>query len=235
VTTGCLPCPHYKGNNPTQAQIRAALYSAADAYHLPRNLLLAVAWQESRWHQDVLSCDGGIGLMQIQDYTAPWLNGQSVPACGLVATSYDVNALQGNADLGAKYLVYLSCFFSYWGNDGGTSAANPGAYTMAWYYQNAGLQYPDTKNADGTPNPNSLCTAVFGDPIHPEYAALPTTTASPWSCPYSATTGDATLLDITLSAYNEGADNVVRNGIFNWWYVQGVEGWIPQFAAGSLP
>jgi soluble lytic murein transglycosylase-like protein len=65
----CVPCPYYSGNNPSQSAIRAALNSAADAYHLSRNLLLAVAWQESRWHEDVLSCDGGIGLMQVQSYS----------------------------------------------------------------------------------------------------------------------------------------------------------------------
>ncbi|MGZ3680982.1 MAG: transglycosylase SLT domain-containing protein [Ktedonobacterales bacterium] len=228
-------CPTYTGNNPSQSQIRAALYTAADTYHLPRNLLLAVAWQESRWHEDVTSCDGGIGLMQLQYYTWPWLNGQSVPACGLAATNDDPKTLQGNANLGAKYLVWLSCFYSYWGANGGTSVSSPGQYTIAWYYQQAGLQYPDTKNADGSTNSKSFCAAVFNDPAHPEYAALPATTANPWSCPYSAVTNDPSLLDITLSAYNEGADYTNQNGIQNWWYVHGVEGFIPQFAAGALP
>ncbi len=235
-TSACQSsCPTYTGNNPSQSQIRAALYTAADTYHLPRNLLLAVAWQESRWHEDVTSCDGGIGLMQLQYYTWPWLNNQVVPACGLTATNDDPQTLQGNANLGAKYLVWLSCFYSYWGNNGGTSVSNPGQYTIAWYYQQAGLQYPDTKNADGSANANSLCAAVFNDTAHPEYAALPATTADPWSCPYSAVATDPTLLDITLSAYNEGADYTNKNGIQNWWYVQGVEGFIPQFAAGTLP
>lgn len=236
TTSACQSsCPTYTGNNPSQSQIRAALYTAAAAYHLPRNLLLAVAWQESRWHEDVTSCDGGIGLMQVQYYTWPWLNGQSVPACGLTTTSYDPQTLQGNANLGAKYLVWLSCFYSYWGNNGGTSVSNPGNSTIAWYYRQAGLQYPDTKNADGTANANSFCAAVFNNPAYPEYAALPSTTADPWSCPYEAKTGDATLLDITLSAYNEGADYTNKNGIQNWWYVNGVEGFVPQFAAGTLP
>ena len=228
-------CPTYTGNNPSQSQIRTALYTAADTYHLPRNLLLAVAWQESRWHEDVTSCDGGIGLMQLQYYTWPWLNSQSVPACGLTATNDDPKTLQGNANLGAKYLVWLSCFYSYWGANGGTSVSSPGQYTIAWYYQQAGLQYPDTKNADGSTNSKSFCAAVFNDPAHPEYAALPATTANPWSCPYSAVTNDPSLLDITLSAYNEGADYTNQNGIQNWWYVHGVEGFIPQFAAGTLP
>jgi hypothetical protein len=231
----CTPCPYYSGNNPSQPAIRAALDSAADAYHLPRNLLLAVAWQESRWHEDVLSCDGGIGLMQLQYYTWPWLNQQSVPACGLAQTSYDPNTLQGNADLGAKFLAWLSCFYSYWGDNGGTSVGNPGQYTIAWYYHQAGLHYPDTTTPGGAPNPNSLCAAVFNDSSNPEYAALPSTTAQPWSCPYSATAGDPTLLDFTLSAYNEGPGYTDQYGIQNWWYVNGVEGFIPQFASGTLP
>lgn len=225
----CRPCPYYAGDNPSQAQISVALNTAADMYGVPRNLVRAVAWQESRWHEDVVSCDGGIGLMQIQYYTYPWLNGQSVPVCGLSTTSYDPYTLDGNARLGAKYLKWLSCFYSYWGANGGTSPSSPGAYTIAWYYQQAGLPYPDT----GTPN--SLCAAVFNDPARPEYAALPSDTSQPWSCPYSATAGDNTLLDATLSAYNEGADNFNRYGIFNQWYVSGVEGWIPQFASGALP
>lgn len=173
--------------------------------------------------------------MQIQYYTYPWLNSQIVPECGLTATTYDPNTLAGNADLGAKFLAWLSCFYSYWGNNGGSSLASPGLDTIDWYYQQAQLQYPDTLNSNGTPNPQSLCAAVWSDPNHPEYRALPSTTSDPWSCPYSATVGDATLLDFTLSAYNEGPTYTDENGIQNWPYVDAVEGFIPEFAAGSLP
>ena len=193
------------------------------------NLLYAVAWQESKWHQDVYSCDGGIGLMQIQYYTAPWLNQQSVSVCGLGATNYDVQTLQGNANLGAKFLKWLSCFYSYWGNNGGTSVSNPGAYTAAWYYKNAGLPFPDSASA------TSLCKAVYDDPQQPWYPALPSANTTTWSCPFSAAAGDATLLDITVSAYNEGPGNVSLYGINNWWYVNGVEGYIAPFANGTLP
>ncbi|GAC1447570.1 MAG: hypothetical protein PVSMB4_03220 [Ktedonobacterales bacterium] len=225
----CQPCPYYAGNNPSQSAIRAALYAAADTYTLPHNLLLAVAWQESHWHQDVLSCDGGIGLMQVQYYTWPWLNTVSEPNCGLAATSYDPNTLQGNANLGAKYLAYLSCFYSYDGGHAGT-LQHPATYTIAWYYQQAGLAYPDLNNPKG-----SLCAAVYNDPNHPEYRDLPSTTSATWSCPYSATAGDTTLLDITLSAYNDGPGYTDTCGICNPWYVQGVEGYIPQFYSGALP
>ena len=246
LSATCTPCPYYKGGNPSQDQIRAALYQAADQYHLPRNLLLADAWQESKWHEDVISCDGGIGLMQIQYYTYPWLNGVSVPACGLSPTSYDPNTLQGNADLGAKFFVWLSCFYSYWGDDGGTSPSNPGADTMAWYYQQAHLNYPDMTNPNGSANPNSFCAAVFNDPANSYYAALPATTAGVWSCPYNASTSEAycpsydpngqpSLLDITLSAYNEGPGYTDQYAIQNCWYVDSVEAYIPQFASSALP
>jgi Transglycosylase SLT domain len=246
ISAACQPCPYYKGNNPSQSQIRAALYQAADQYHLPRNLLLADAWQESKWHEDVISCDGGIGLMQIQYYTYPWLNGVSVPQCGLSPTNYDPYSLQGNANLGAKFFVWLSCFYSYWGDNGGTSPSNPGAYTIAWYYQQAHLNYPDTTNPNGSSNLNSFCGAVFNTPNNAYYAALPSTTAGVWSCPYNAATaqaycpsydtnGQPSLLDITLSAYNEGPGYTDQYGIQNCWYVDSVEAYIPQFASGALP
>ena len=234
-TATCAACPVYLGNNPDQATISAALEAAALKYGLPVNLLKAVAWQESRWHVDVLSCDGGIGLMQIQYYTYPWLNSVVEPACDLVATTDDPYTLEGNADLGAKYIKWLSCFYSYWGDNGGISPTSPGAYTIASYYQQAGLQYPDSLTANGASNPGSYCAAAYNDPNHPEYAALPSTTSDVWSCPYSATSGDNTLLDMTLSAYNEGAGYTDQYGIQNPWYVSGVAGWIPQFASGALP
>jgi len=235
ATPTCQACPVYLGSNPDQTSLAQTMTNAATKYGLPVNLVMAVAWQESRWHADVLSCDGGIGLMQIQYYTYPWLNSVDEPSCGLTVTNDDPYTAEGNADLGAKYLKWLSCFYSYWGDNGGASLTSPGQYTIAWYYQQAGLQYPDTLLADGTSNPRSFCDSVFSDPNHPEYAMLPSTSSDVWSCPYSATAGDNTLLDMTLSAYNEGAGYTDQYGIQNRWYVDGVEGWIPQFSSGALP
>jgi len=233
ANTSCS-CPYFKGNNPSQSAIAAALEAAANTYGLPVNLMKSVAWQESRWHEDVLSCDGGIGLMQIQYYTYPWLNNATVPSCGLVQTNYNPYDLQGNADLGAKLLKWLDCYYSYWGDNGSASLSNPGQYTVAWYYQQAGLQYPDTLNANGATNANSLCASVYNDAGRPWYAALKTSDIT-WACPYSATAGDNTLMAMVLSAYNEGAGYTDQNGIQNMWYVQGVASWIPQFASGALP
>lgn len=241
MPASCVQCPFTSGYNSSQSEIAAALSQAASTYSMPANLLKSVAWQESHWHEDVYSCDGGIGLMQIQYYVYRWLNGVSVSDCDIWATSYDPYTLQGNANLGAKYLKYLSCYYSYWGgynydaNGNPHSLSNPSKYTVDWYYLNATppLRYPDTLNADGTTNANSLCASVFN--ANSYYPALPATTSDPWSCPYSATAGDTTLLDITVSAYNEGAGNIAQYGINNMWYVNGVEGYIPQFASGALP
>jgi Transglycosylase SLT domain len=227
----CTPCPYYAGNNPSQATLQAALDSAADAYHVPRHLVEAVAWQESKWHEDVSSCDGGLGLMQIQYYNVSWLNSVSVPECNLGSTNYDVNTATGNASLGAKYLAYLACFYSYWGGYSGT-ASNPASYTIEWYYHQAGLPYPDTTRSDGQP---SLCASVFNGSGNAEYPDMPSTTGQPWPCPYSATAGDSTLLDITLSAYNEGPGYTDKYGIQNWGYVDNVEYFIPQFYSSALP
>ncbi len=234
MPTSCLSCPSFtSGYNSSQSQIKQALATAAATYNLPIYLLKAVAWQESSWHEDVYTCDGGIGLMQIQYYTYPWLNQKAVPECGLGTTSYDPYTLQGNAYLGAKLLKYLSCLYSYWGNQSGTSLSNPGTDSSAYNYQQASLQYPDTQNADGSTNANSLCAADFNQYAY--YPALPSTTSAPWSCPFNATSGDNTLLDLTLSAYNEGATTLYYQGIINQWYVNGVESYIPQFASGALP
>ncbi len=224
----CIPCNVYLGGNPSQSEIASALATAADVYRLPKRLLEAVAWQESNWHEDIVSCDGGIGLMQVQDTTYGWLNQQSAPACQIGRTSYDPFTLEGNADLGAKYLKYLSCFYSYWGEDNNATLDAPATYTAAWYYRQAGRAYPDT------PDPGSLCAASFRA-LHEQYSDLPSTTRDPWSCPFSARAGDYSLLDLTLSAYNEGAAYTDNHGVQNLGYVQRVEGLIVYFADGLLP
>jgi hypothetical protein len=224
----CQSCPYYAGNNPSQSQIAAAISTAAATYGLPVNLVRAVAWQESKWHEDVTSCDGGVGLMQIQYYYADYFNGLNFPVCGLSTTNYNIYDLQGNANLGAKYLAYLKCYWTFGGPYGGTPSA-PATYSSQWYYQQAGLGYPDTSSA------NSFCGAVYNDPNQPQYKDMPLSAPADWSCPYTPKTGDNTVLELTISAYNEGAGAVIQYGIQNGYYVQAVEGYIPLFYSGSLP
>ncbi len=235
---GCTPCGVNAGNNPSRAAITAALDTAADTYHLPRNLVYSVAWQESKWHQDVEACDGGVGLMQIQFYLADYFNGLPYQSCGLAATSYDIHTLEGNALLGAKVLRFLYCYYSYGASYGGLPGS-PAAGSSQRYYWDAGLNYPDLtrRDANNTPNPNGLCAQVYNGVASAVYAGIPSTTADPWSCPYSAqTTNDSTLLDIVLSAYNAGQGAIFNcSCIPNPGYVGSVESFIPQFASGALP
>ncbi len=241
--SGCQTCPYYAGNNPTQDQIRAALDTAATKYSIPNNLLYSVAWQESKWHEDVTSCDGGVGLMQIQYYLADYFNHNiSYQTCGLGDTSYDIHVLQDNAYLGAKILRYLTCYYWYGAGYGGrpwppNSTGDGTGYangSSAYYYWQAGLAYPDLTKADGTANPKGFCATQFAtSALYPD---LPSTTKDYWSCPYTPTTGDTPVVDIVLSAYNAGQGAIYKcNCIPNPDYVAHVEGYVPQFASGALP
>jgi hypothetical protein len=176
----CVPCGEDAGTNPSQAEIAAALEAAAAQYQLPVNLLSAVAWQESKWHEDVTSCDGGLGLMQVQYYTVPWLNALSLPVCGLEPTQYDApsTSVEDNAFLGAKYLKWLQCLYAYNGPGGGSPSA-PANGGSAYYYAQARLAYPDTQTLHGTPI-STVC---------PEPApATPTATLTAGTTPSPTTT-----------------------------------------------
>ncbi|HJT55915.1 MAG TPA: transglycosylase SLT domain-containing protein [Ktedonobacteraceae bacterium] len=84
----------------TRSQVNSLLHRAASIYHLPSNLLLAIAWQESGWTQHVIAWDGGIGVMQLMPYTAQGLNAQT-------RIRRDPYLLWDNINLGATYLRSL--------------------------------------------------------------------------------------------------------------------------------
>lgn len=58
--------------------------AAADAYHVPRQVLLAVAYQESAWdtHAGQHSTDGGFGPMHLTDVTPAMMAGGDAGAAG---------------------------------------------------------------------------------------------------------------------------------------------------------
>ncbi|HEU5348387.1 MAG TPA: transglycosylase SLT domain-containing protein [Ktedonobacterales bacterium] len=222
--SSCTPCGQNAGNNPSQSQIRAALDSAANLYGLPHNLLYGFAWQESKWHQDVESCDGGVGLMQIQYYYADYFNHSSVlngSGCGVSYSDYDIYTLSGNANLGAKVIKYLSCYYKRIAAD---------------KYQAAGSAFPDTAS-----NP-SLCATLYDNntngPTATLYQDLPSTVADGWSCPLDPAQGltSAEVLDYSISAYNAGQTAIYTcSCIPNLGYVGAVEYWTTEFQQGLLP
>lgn len=106
---GCT-APKYVGPAAARAQVKTALEAAAaktywpvsaPSIKVPVELVKAVAWLESGWQSNIVACDTGIGLMQVQPPTAKFVNDR-------FDKSYDVNKYQDNAILGANYLAWLT-------------------------------------------------------------------------------------------------------------------------------
>ena len=76
-----------------------ALRAAELNYGLPSGLLLALAWQESGWQQQMVSESGAVGLTQILPDTANWALEWLAPE----STGWEWSA-QDNADMGAAIL-----------------------------------------------------------------------------------------------------------------------------------
>ncbi|MGC4758727.1 lytic transglycosylase domain-containing protein [Micromonospora trifolii] len=102
--------PTYKGSQATRAEVKAALTDAAGRTYwpvsapdikIPLTLLKATAWQESGWQSNIYACDGGVGLLQVMPATATWMNQR-------FEQSYEIDAYQDNAYLGATYLAWAT-------------------------------------------------------------------------------------------------------------------------------
>jgi hypothetical protein len=101
------PCPYHEGTDASRADVKSALVTAAGTHFwssvpitVPVELMKAVAWQESGWQSTIISCDGGIGTMQLMPGTVEQMNTRFVD-------TYDAHTLTGNAMLGAEYLEWL--------------------------------------------------------------------------------------------------------------------------------
>ncbi|MFG3017108.1 N-acetylmuramoyl-L-alanine amidase [Streptomyces sp. NPDC048254] len=72
------------GTADTGATLQQEFAAAADAYHVPRQVLLAVAYQESAWdtHAGQHSTDGGYGPMNLTDVTPAMMAGGDAGAAG---------------------------------------------------------------------------------------------------------------------------------------------------------
>ena len=79
---------------------------------VPTVLMDAIAWQESGWQSEILSCDGGFGTMQIMSGTATWMNGS-------YGTDFPYQTLVGNTQIGSEYLEWLIAYFgqTYYGSN----------------------------------------------------------------------------------------------------------------------
>jgi hypothetical protein len=120
--------PTSYGSNADDPTVRSALANAAARNYwnvgnlpedlggevpeisVPNELMWAIAYQESSWHSSVVSCDGGIGLMQITINraldldTAQWMNDR-------YGTGYDPTTINGNVALGGELIEYEMMYF----------------------------------------------------------------------------------------------------------------------------
>ncbi len=159
---------------PTTATISQTISAAATRNGIPALLQDAIAWQESGWQQNIVACDGGIGLMQLMPATVTWLN-------AYYGVNDDPTTLDGNAGLGAGYIAYYANYYI------GYLTTNDATYCSQ--------------------QPGGVCSL-----------------ATPWP---GATDG-ATVQDIVISVYNEGATTMAQYGITNWSYVNDVLLWMQQ-------
>ncbi len=159
---------------PTTATISQTISAAATRNGIPALLQDAVAWQESGWQQNIVACDGGIGLMQLMPATVTWLN-------AYYGVNDDPTTLNGNAGLGAGYIAYYANYYI------GYLTANDATY--------CGQQT------------GGVCS---------------------WTTPWPGATDGATVQDIVISVYNEGAATMAQYGITNWSYVNDVLLWMQQ-------
>jgi soluble lytic murein transglycosylase-like protein len=116
-TGSCTPT--YSGTAAAKATVKSALTDAAGASYkpyivgvpartitVPAALIDAVGWQESGWQSNIVSCYHAIGVMQLIQSTADWMNGN-------FGTDYAVSSVTGNASLGGEYLAWLVYYFGH--------------------------------------------------------------------------------------------------------------------------
>lgn len=102
-------CYRLRGKNLPRSQVEAALEKAADSrlwtetpiYRTSRELVKAIAWQESGWQSACMAKDGGIGTMQLMPGTVDLINVK-------LDAPLDPYTLSGNTKLGSFYLQWLT-------------------------------------------------------------------------------------------------------------------------------
>ena len=116
----------------SREQVRATIIRTARDNGVPRDLALAIAWQESGWYQPLVSQAGAIGVMQVLPGTSDWMS--------LYASRHlNPRNTYDNVLAGVLFLRYL----------GDRSDGHPGR-TIASYYQGMGALDPHIKWYDDT-------------------------------------------------------------------------------------
>ena len=83
-------------------EVRAMIFEAAEIHGEDPYLMMALAWRESGWRQNVVSSAGALGVMQLMPGTADWagpaLVGREIDAAG---SAWD------NIETGVAFYAYL--------------------------------------------------------------------------------------------------------------------------------
>jgi N-acetylmuramoyl-L-alanine amidase len=86
----------------TREEVRAMIYEASSLHREDPYLMMALAWRESGWRQNVVSSAGALGVMQLMPSTADWAG----PA--LVGREIDAaNNAWDNIETGVAFYAYL--------------------------------------------------------------------------------------------------------------------------------
>ena len=156
-------CPSYAGPDAPKSDVASALASAGATAReftytnsagaretvtisVPTVLMDAIAWQESGWQSQILSCDGGYGTMQIMSGTADWMNSS-------FGTGFSYQTLAGNTEIGSEYLEWLIAWFgqTYYGGDFSLTDQNLLNDVIAAYNTGPGNIHPGA-GGGGIPN-----------------------------------------------------------------------------------
>ncbi len=106
--------------NPERLELIPLFEQWADHYSVPRDLLMAMAYRESGWQNDVVSSKGAVGIGQLMPTTSAWL------ANDLIKADLDPRVPSDNIRMSARMLQWLIGFM------GGETQA------VAAYYQGPG-------------------------------------------------------------------------------------------------
>lgn len=88
-------------NTPSQAEVGPLLHRTARDHGMDPALIKAVAWQESRWRNHVVSSAGARGIMQVMPATGQWISRN------LAGRTLDLNDPVDNVLAGVLYLDHL--------------------------------------------------------------------------------------------------------------------------------
>jgi LysM repeat protein len=114
--------------NPERLELIPSFERWSTHYGIPTDLLMAVAYRESGWQNDVVSSKGAQGVGQLMPATAAWV------ADSLIGVELDPTVADDNIRMSARFLAWL---IGYMGDVDGAVAAyyqGPGSVRARGYY-----------------------------------------------------------------------------------------------------